>query len=65
MIYPHVFAGNPLNRGEVERRDEDWINEKAKESTTKFLAMRNLNPLIFTEPEPAGIHRIRTATRVD
>ena len=47
-----MFTGNPLNRGEVERRDEDWINKKAKDSTTKFLAMRNLNPLIFTEPEP-------------
>ena len=24
-FYQHVFAGNPLDRGEVERRDEDWI----------------------------------------
>ncbi len=25
MRAPHPFAGNPLDRGERERRDEGWI----------------------------------------
>jgi NAD+ diphosphatase len=36
---PHVFAGNPLNRGEQERRDEEWISRKAREPASRFLPM--------------------------
>ena len=46
MYYPHIFAGNPLDRGERERRDEDWIVEKANDPQSKFLPMRDLNVLI-------------------
>ena len=52
MTKPHIFAGNPLNRGEVERRDEDWLKEKAKDLTSKFLPMRDLNVLITEDAEP-------------
>ena len=46
MNIPHVYAGNPLDRGERERRDEKWISEKAQDPTSKFLPFRDLNVLI-------------------
>ena len=52
MTNPHIFAGNPLNRGEAERRDEDWLKEKARNLTSKFLPMSDLNVLITEDAEP-------------
>ncbi len=49
---PHVFAGNPLNRGEVERRDEEWINSRAKRADSRFLPMWNLNVLVNVDAAP-------------
>ncbi len=49
---PHVFAANPLNRGEVERRDEEWITRTAKDPSTRFLPMRDLNVPIAPGEEP-------------
>ena len=43
---PHIFAGNPLDRGERERRDEAWITGRAKDQTSKFLPMSKLNVLL-------------------
>lgn len=43
---PHIFAGNPLDRGEVERRDEDWIHHKAKDPSSRFLPMRGPDVLV-------------------
>ena len=51
MKNPHIFAGNPLDRGEVERRDEEWISTRAHDLTSKFLPMWNLNVLLFEEAE--------------
>ena len=42
----HMYAGNLLNRGDRERRDEKWINDRAKDPTSKFLPMWDLNVLI-------------------
>ena len=39
----HVFAGNPLDRGEVERRDEDWIAAQAGDPSSLMLPMWQLN----------------------
>ena len=39
----HVYAGNPLDRGDRERRDEQWLAGRAKHSTSKFLPMWDLN----------------------
>ena len=39
----HVFAGNPLDRGEVERRDEDWIATQARDPSSLMLPMWQLN----------------------
>ena len=35
----HVYAGNPLNRGDHERRDEEWLDVNSKASTSKFLPL--------------------------
>ena len=48
---PHVYAANPLDRGERERRDEEWIARVAKEPTTRLLPMRDLNVPIAPAPE--------------
>ena len=42
----HVYAGNPLDRGDRERRDESWIAQRAKDPTSKFLPLWDLNVLI-------------------
>ena len=39
----HVFAGNPLDRGEVERRDEDWLTAQASDPASLLLPMWQLN----------------------
>ena len=46
--YGHVFSRNPLNRGEVERRDEELINQKSSDQNSLFIVMRDLNLLIDT-----------------
>ena len=45
-FYQHVFAGNPLDRGEVERRDENWIAERARDPESLFLPMRGPHVLV-------------------
>ena len=52
MPTTHVFAGNPLNRGEKERRDEAWIRSKAQDSASKFLPLWDSRVLIFDTPQP-------------
>ena len=47
----HVFAGNPLNRGERERRDEGWIVDRTRDTSSRFLPMRDLNVLVSDESE--------------
>ena len=39
----HVFAGNPLDRGEVERRDEEWLTAQAGDPASRMLPMWQLN----------------------
>jgi NAD+ diphosphatase len=39
----HVYAGNPLDRGEAQRRDEQWLGDRARDAASKFLPMRDLN----------------------
>ena len=39
----HVFAGNPLDRGEVERRDEEWLTAQASDPGSLMLPMWQLN----------------------
>ena len=41
-----MYAGNPLNRGERERRDENWIAASSRDPGSKFLPLNDLNVLI-------------------
>ena len=52
MYPPHTFAANPLDRGEVERRDEDWIAAQAQHPQSQFLPFSNLNVLLGDDPAP-------------
>ena len=47
----HVFGGNPLDRGERERRDEGWIIDRTRDKSSKFLPMRDLNVLISEDSQ--------------
>lgn len=46
----HVFAGNPFDRGEAQRRDEAWLDAQAKEPQSRFLPIWQLNFLVQAEP---------------
>jgi len=46
----HVYSGNPLDRGDRERRDEDWLARKAKDPKSKFLPLWDLDVLISNGP---------------
>ena len=50
MNISHVYSGNPVDRGEKERRDDQWISDKAKDPTSKFLPLRDLNVLVADSP---------------
>ncbi|MDP6664019.1 MAG: NAD(+) diphosphatase [SAR202 cluster bacterium] len=39
---PHIFADNPLDRGDQQRRDEAWLEERTLDPDTKFLLMPGL-----------------------
>lgn len=53
MREPHIFAGNPLDRGERERRSEEWISARAKDPQSKFLPFNDLNVLLDGAAQPA------------
>ncbi len=42
MAAAQIFAGNPLDRGERERRDEDWIGRAALGDDSRFLLLWKL-----------------------
>lgn len=48
----HPFAGNPLDRGERERRDEAWIAASERADGSRFLPFRELEVLINERPQP-------------
>ena len=48
----HRFAGNPLDRGERERRDEQWIDEQKAHPASRFLPVCDLNILISNGASP-------------
>ena len=65
---PHVFAGNPLDRGDVYRRDQQWLDEQAGNARSRFLPLWQLNVLIQAAQEtrlgwvgPADIARLDIA----
>ncbi len=46
MSRSHIYSGNPLDRGERERRDEDWITAMTKDPSSVFLPMNDLSVLV-------------------
>ena len=51
----HVYAGSPLDRGETQRRDEQWLRDRARDTTSRFLPMRDLNvPIVRASGERLG-----------
>ena len=40
---PHIFAGNYLDRGDRQRRDETWLAHKATDPDTRILVMPELD----------------------
>lgn len=47
----HVFAGNPLDRSQVQRRDEQWLEAQATHPQSRFLPLWQLNVLLYSESE--------------
>jgi NAD+ diphosphatase len=48
---PHVFAGNPLDRGDAKRRDQQWLEAQATNPQSRFLPLWQLNVLIHDGSE--------------
>lgn len=41
-----VFAGSPLDRSTLRRRDQAWIEQQLESESTRFLPLWQLNPLV-------------------
>lgn len=46
MSYTHIFAGNPLDRGDHERRDEELLKQMITQGNTRILPFHGLKPLV-------------------
>jgi NAD+ diphosphatase len=46
----HIFAGNPLDRGDAERRDPEWLTAAAAKSDSRYLPLWQLNALVRIDP---------------
>ena len=53
MSAPHTFAGNPLDRGDVERRDPAWLASRAEHPSSRFLPIWRLEVPVTTTAGPA------------
>jgi NAD+ diphosphatase len=42
----HVFAGNPLDRGDTQRRDQQWLEAQAEMPQSRYLPIWKLNILV-------------------
>ena len=45
-VISHIYSSNPLDRGDRERRDEEWLTRMASDPKSKFLPLQDLNVLI-------------------
>lgn len=48
----HVFAGNPLDRSQMQRRDQQWLDAQTTDPRSRFLPLWQLNVLIQSDSEP-------------
>ena len=53
VSHTHVFAGDPLNRADHERRDPSWVEARLADQESKFLPLADLRVLIRHEESPA------------
>ncbi len=66
MKQPHIFAGNPLDRGDVQRRDEAYLDALFANPETRILPMWQLNVLVRDNPHRSiGWIAPEDATRMD
>ena len=52
MTAVQIFAGNPLDRGERERRDEDWIRRASLDCDSRFLLLWKFEAPLSSERDP-------------
>lgn len=50
MSYTHIFAGNPFDRGDHERRDEAGLAEMVRYDNVRILPFHRLKPLVSRNP---------------
>ena len=50
----HTFAGNPLDRGDAQRRDEAWLEAAGRRADARYLPMWRLNALVAKDE--GGVH---------
>lgn len=53
---PHVFAGNPLDRAEVLRRDPDWLAAAPAMTNARFLPMHRLKVALTDDSTRRELH---------
>lgn len=46
MSVVHTFAGNPLDRADVRRRDPEWLEQAARSPESRYLLLHQLNVLV-------------------
>ena len=51
MPYTHTFAGNPFDRGDKERRDEDLLARMIRQENVRIIPFHNLEPLVKRESQ--------------
>ncbi|MCZ6710640.1 MAG: NAD(+) diphosphatase [Gammaproteobacteria bacterium] len=57
MSLIHTFAGNPLDRGDAQRRDPEWLATAAAHPNSRYLPFSKLNVLLQgDEPELGWIN---------
>ena len=52
MSITHTFSGNPLDRGDSERRDERWLAKSQSDTNSRFLPLWQLSVLIHHDSDP-------------
>ena len=52
MTVAQIFAGNPLDRGETERRDENWIRLASLNGDSRFLLLWKFEAPLSSERNP-------------
>ena len=51
MPYTHIFAGNPFDRGDQERRDEELLKRMIRQENVRILPFHRLKPLVKRQSE--------------